>query len=75
MRKPNCQRIIIIIAYGRSGSTFLASILQDTVRSFYLFEPARAVKFLPQSDFEVFSLLRDTKRNPWYDLYLKLKRE
>ena len=41
--------IIIILVYGRSGSTFLASILTETVRSFYLFEPIRAVKYLKGS--------------------------
>ncbi|XP_060594539.1 carbohydrate sulfotransferase 1-like [Ruditapes philippinarum] len=62
------KKIIIIIAYGRSGSTFLGSILQETMSTFYLYEPFRALKYLHQKQVGKYSLSSDS---PWmhYSLF------
>ena len=46
------QRIVLIVAHGRSGSTFLASIFNQHPRVFYVFEPLHGIQRTKPEDYD-----------------------
>lgn len=46
------QRIVVIVAHGRSGSTFLASIFDQHPRVFYVFEPLHGTRKTQLKDYD-----------------------
>ena len=49
------RQVLLIVAHGRSGSTFLADIFDKHPRVFYVFEPLHGIKGLKAKDYDEFA--------------------
>ena len=49
------RRVLLIVAHGRSGSTFLADIFDKHPRVFYVFEPLHGIRGLQAKDYDEFA--------------------
>ncbi|XP_045199088.2 carbohydrate sulfotransferase 3-like [Mercenaria mercenaria] len=64
------DKIIVIVAYGRSGSTFTGSIFREIPGAFYLYEPNRSLPFTKVRDNTV-TLSYFYKKTSLYDMTWK----
>ena len=49
------RQVLLIVAHGRSGSTFLADIFDKHPRVFYVFEPLHGIRDLQAKDYNEFA--------------------
>ena len=49
------RQVLLIVAHGRSGSTFLADIFDKHPRVFYVFEPLHGIRGLQAKDYDEFA--------------------
>ncbi|XP_022800535.1 carbohydrate sulfotransferase 5-like isoform X2 [Stylophora pistillata] len=54
--KVKNRQIVLVVAHGRSGSTFLADIFDKHPRVFYVFEPLHGIGKIQVGDYDTFAM-------------------
>ncbi|RMX47933.1 hypothetical protein pdam_00005379 [Pocillopora damicornis] len=53
--KVKSRQVLLVVAHGRSGSTFLADIFDKHPRVFYIFEPLHGIRKMQVGDYDTFA--------------------